>query len=228
MFNKYLLIAYASLAVSCQPKEEKTQAEAVVFNQALAEELAVMKETDQIAAYIPQGKYAELSEEQWKAFKDSVFTTHQKRLEIILNEYGFPGYDRVGKKGASDFWLMTQHSDYDPDFQKRVLVAMKAEVEKGNASAQDFGYLTDRVRLNTGRKQLYGTQLQYNTHICQAYPKPLSDSAQVNERRATIGLEPLEVYLNSMSELHFQMNKTRYEEKGITEAALYPLPSSQP
>jgi len=71
------------------------------------------------------------------------------------------------------------------------------------------------VLINTGQKQLYATQVMYNTDSCQAIPKPLSDSLNVNRRRIAIGLEPIESYLNTMSTMHFEMNKAGYENKGI-------------
>jgi hypothetical protein len=192
-----------------------------VFNQALAEELAGMVQTDQIAAYIPQGKYKALSPTQWKAFQDSVFTTHQQRAESIFSQYGYPGYDVVGKEGAQNFWLLVQHADHAPAFQQKVLAKMKTEVDKGNARPDHYALLVDRVQLNTGKPQVYGTQVTYNTQICQAYPKSLADSASVNERRKAVGLPPLEEYLNQMTQMHFEMNKESYSKQGIREPALY-------
>ncbi|MFT5751386.1 MAG: hypothetical protein ACI828_001623 [Flavobacteriales bacterium] len=55
----------------------------------------------------------------------------------------------------------------------------------------------------------------------QACPKKIADSATVNERRTSMGLEPLEDYLNSMSQSHFHMNKEYYAKKGITAPTLY-------
>ena len=193
------------------------------FNQALAEELASMAAIDQIAAYIPQGKYKELSLAHWNAFKDSVFTTHQKRLAEIFNAYGYPGFEVAGKEGSKNFWLMVQHSDYDPEFQQQVLAEMKLEVDKGNADPGNYGLLVDRVSLNTGNAQVYGTQVTYNTQICQAYPKTLADSTSVNERRKSIGLPPLEEYLNQMTQMHFEMNKDHYLRQGIKEPKLYKI-----
>ena len=43
----------------------------------------------------------------------------------------------------------------------------------------------------------------------------------MNERRKSIGLEPIEEYLNGMSEMHFEMNKDYYTSKGITKPTLY-------
>ena len=43
----------------------------------------------------------------------------------------------------------------------------------------------------------------------------------VNKRRKEIGLEPLEEYLNYMTEMNFEMNKEFYAKKGVTEPKLY-------
>jgi len=125
------------------PEVNRTEKK-VVFNQELADELKQMAEVDQIAAYIPQGKYKELSQEAWNAFKDSVFTTHQKRLNQIFEKYGFVGFDLASENGSNNFWLMVQHSDHVPDFQKKVLEQMKIQVEKGNAFPGNYGLLVDQ------------------------------------------------------------------------------------
>ena len=207
----------------CKEKtsEKKEIQKKVEFNQNLADELKKMAEIDQIAAYIPQGKYKELTSEQWNSFKDSVFTTHQKRLKEIFDKYGFVGFDLAGEEGSQNFWLMVQHSDHNPNFQKEVLEKMKVQVEKQNAEPSNYGLLVDRVNLNTGKPQIYGTQDDYNFDIAQAFPKNLADSANVNERRKSIGLEPIEEYLNQMTLMNFEMNKKLYLEKGITEPKLY-------
>ncbi len=216
------MLAFFLVCCNYKTKEDKMVEEPKVeFNQELANELEQMAKIDQIAAYIPQGEYKKLSKEEWKAFKDSVFRTHQKRLKEIVDHYGFAGYDLVGKDGSDNFWLMTQHSDHDPDFQNEVLELMEEEVLKDNATSRKYGLLVDRVNINTGKKQIYGTQVTYNMDICQAYPRSLEDSINVNKRRKAIGLPPIEEYLNDLSKMHFQMNKQYYDEKGITAPTLY-------
>lgn len=224
---KYLFAGafLAILSFACQPAavKEETGETNEEFDQKLAAELSEMKKVDQIAAFVPQGEYKSWSREKWESFKDSVFTTHQKRLEEIFEEIGFPGYDLVGKEGSTDFWLMVQHSDHVPDFQEKVLSQMKAQVDKGNADPANYGLLVDRVNLNTGKPQVYGTQVTYRAGICQAYSRDLADSANVNQRRKSIGLPPLEEYLNQMSEMHFEINKAVFLGEGITGPTLYPL-----
>ncbi|MDF0706458.1 MAG: DUF6624 domain-containing protein [Bacteroidota bacterium] len=221
----YYALFFCLLIASCKGKSsaEIEKEEKVVFDQSLADELERMAEVDQIAAYIPQGKYTEMSQEEWKSFKDSVFTTHQKRLTQIFDKHGFVGFDLAGENGSNNFWLMVQHSDHAPDFQKKVLQQMKIAVDHNNASPSNYGLLVDRVNLNTGLPQVYGTQVDYRFDVCQAFPKNLKDSANVNQRRSEIGLPPLEEYLNRMSKMHFEINKKIFLDKGIKGPKLYEI-----
>lgn len=162
MKAKLLLILIALSITSFVHGQKK------IFNKPLADSLAKWVVVDQIAAKMPEGEYAKLTRQQWNQFQDSVFTSHQKLLEKVFNKHGFPGFDLIGQKGSNNFWLMVQHCDKWPEFQQKILNAMKPEVLKKNADAKDFAYLTDRVNINTGKKQIYGTQLTYDTKLCQA------------------------------------------------------------
>lgn len=218
-------LAFGIIAImlsSCQPAKQSKETEYRTFRTELAEELKAMVEIDQIAAFVRKGEYTKLTDSEWEAFKDSVFTTHTMRLKEILQEFGYPGYDLVGKEGAQHFWLMVQHADKDVEFQMNVLRQLKAEVDKNNADPSNFALLTDRVQVNTGKKQVYGTQVTYN-QFGQAYPKALADSSEVNKRRAEVGLGPIEEYLNTMTLMHFEINKEQLQQAGITEPKLYPV-----
>ncbi|MGH1364795.1 MAG: DUF6624 domain-containing protein [Calditrichia bacterium] len=218
-----VVLGFLLTACDAEIPEKQSVEKDVTFNQELVDELEQMAKMDQIAVYIPQGKYKELSNTEWKSFKDSVLTTHQKRLKQLFDRYGFVGFDLAGEDGSHNFWLMVQHSDHTPEFQKEVLKSMEDEVAKGNAKASNFAYLTDRVRKNSGQKQIYGTQVTYNMQTGQAYPRSLEDSLNVNIRRKTMGLEPIENYLNQLTEMHFEMNKERYVNMGIIEPNLYKI-----
>tara|TARA_R110000765_G_scaffold7655_1_gene24968 strand:- start:193 stop:828 length:636 start_codon:yes stop_codon:yes gene_type:complete len=204
-------------------KHKTPESNEVSFNQDLADELQTMSVIDQIAANnaFPPSNYSSLSQEEWEVFKDSVYRTNQKRAKEIFDTYGFVGFDLAGKEGSKNFWLIVQHSDHNPKFQNEVLEKMKVQVDIKNAESRKYGLLVDRMNLNTGKAQIYGTQVTYNMNTGQAYPKKLADSTNVNKRRKSIGLEPIEIYLNDMSEMHFEMNKENYLKKGVTEPYLY-------
>ena len=224
--KNFLTLIFITLSfVGCKKEnnaeQKKNKEIKVVFNQDLSDKLATRANIDQTAAGVPPEKYKKLGLEKWRSYKDSVFRDNKKFLEKVLNKHGFPGIDLVGKQGTFDFWLMVQHCDFDPTFQKEVLQKMKIEVDKGNGIPRNYGLLVDRVNLNTGKKQIYGTQVTYRKETGQAYPKPLDDSLNVNKRRKAVGLEPLEEYLNHMTISHFEMNKENMIKRGITEPKLY-------
>jgi len=143
------------------------------------------------------------------------FARHQPLLEKIVRQYGYPGFRQVGEKSSDNFWLLVQHADAHPDFQRQVLRLMLPESKKKNASSSKFAYLTDRIAVNAGQLQEYGTQLTYRGMIngdfskVVAVPVSLRDPQNVDERRANIGLEPLQSYLNGMTEMTKQMNQRK-------------------
>lgn len=167
----------------------------------LKNELEEMVKTDQIA-----GSHWE---KEWDKYRDSVFTTHKLQVEKMFNKYSFLGFDKVGKDGSNNFWLIVQHSDKFPEFQKKILKAMDKEVKKGNANPNNYAYLYDRVEANASHKQLFGTQLDYEVETTgKAFPKfGLIDSVNVDKIRKEYNLEPLKDYLNQMTTMHYEMNK---------------------
>jgi hypothetical protein len=127
-----------------------------------------------------------------------------------VRQYGYPGSRQVGEKSSNNFWLLVQHADAHPDFQRQVLKLMLPEVKRKNANPSIFAYLTDRVAINTGQPEEYGTQVEYKgPGLGKVVPKSLRDAAYVNQRRATIGMEPLENYLAMMTQMHLEMNKPK-------------------
>lgn len=55
-------------------------------------------------------------------------------------------------------WLMIQHADRDPAFQQEMLVMLEPLAAQGEIERSDFAYLFDRVAVNAGRPQRYGSQ----------------------------------------------------------------------
>lgn len=178
-------------------------------------ELHQMKKSDQLAA--------SRWEEKWKKYKDSTFTSNTTRVEKIFNQYGFLGYNEIGEEASNIFWLIIQHSDKHPEFQKKILAQMALQVDKKNANATNFALLYDRVQVNAGLKQKFGTQLTYDVNKTgRAVPKiGILDSINVDLNRKHYDLEPYKNYLNQMTIMHFEMNEARYQKMGINKPQLY-------
>jgi hypothetical protein len=114
-------------------------------------------------------------------------------LKRVIETVGWPGCSLVGDDGAHAAWLLAQHADRDPDFQRRCLELLEWAVAEKEASPLDLAYMTDRVHVNSGTPQAYGTQLtaRDGRFVVQRLQAPDS----VDARRAAVGLEPLDDYL---------------------------------
>jgi hypothetical protein len=119
-------------------------------------------------------------------------------LKGIVNEIGWPAYSDVGKDGGEAAWLLVQHADADPKFQRQCLDLM-AELPKDEISQSNFAYLTDRVLLAEDQKQVYGTQ--FVAQDGKWVPAPLEAAESVDERRAEVGLPPLAEYAAMLEEM---------------------------
>jgi hypothetical protein len=137
--------------------------------------------------------------------KNMVKTDSMNSLEIrrIFYKYGFPNFDLVGQTGSEDFFIVVQHQDKFPVFQDSVLTSMKIEAEKGKASWANYAYLIDRVKINTGQLQIYGTQMQINKSNSSYEPKPVVEPDKLNVRRISVGLNTIEEYIAIMNEVYF-------------------------
>ena len=124
-------------------------------------------------------------------------------VEQLFEEFGYLGYDKVGKQGSNNFWLLVQHCDKHPNFQLEVLKAMEIQTRRGNASLADFAYLTDRVKVNLGQLQVYGTQMKLNGSSDSYEPKPVIDPENLNERRKLVDLITIEEYIKLMNERYY-------------------------
>jgi hypothetical protein len=119
------------------------------------------------------------------------------RMRQIIRVHGWPGRDEVGKDGLQAAFLIVQHADAAPDFQKQCLPLIRKAADRGEVPKEAVAMLTDRVRIAEGNKQLYGTQFTQNA-AGEWVPQPIEDAAHVDERRKRIGLPPLAEYAREL------------------------------
>lgn len=98
-----------------------------------------------------------------------------------------------GSTASRAAWLLAQHADHDPAFQQEVLDLIEPLARSGDIHRGNFAMLADRVAVHTGRPQTYGSQ-GHCTEDGWA-PRTIHDPERVDERRAEMGLEPIEDYV---------------------------------
>ena len=114
----------------------------------------------------------------------------------IVDELGWPTRTMVGDNGAQAAWLLVQHADHDVAFQRKCLGMMKPLVGQAQVFRGTVAYLTDRVLVNEGKRQVYATQFHTVGGLHQ--PRPMIDPVNVDKRRLAMGLTTLKEYTELM------------------------------
>ncbi|WP_224483861.1 DUF6624 domain-containing protein [Robertkochia aurantiaca] len=140
-------------------------------------------------------EYGRESEEYLKQYRTTWVTDSLNVIEVtkILDERGWLGPDVIGKNGSNALFLVIQHADLET--QKKYLPMLREAVELGNAQGGMLALLQDRVAMKSGEKQVYGSQIARD-ESGEFYVSPLLEPEKVNERRAAVGLGPIEEYVS--------------------------------
>ena len=117
------------------------------------------------------------------------------KITSILDKYGWLGPSVIGDDGNSTLFIVIQHAHLAT--QEKYLPMMREAVAKGNAKPRSLALLEDRVALREGRKQIYGSQVYVGLGPKEKYVLPLEDPANVDRRRAKVGLPRLADYLRN-------------------------------
>ena len=125
--------------------------------------------------------------------------TSTQYIEKLLDSYDWVDKERFGTTVSQHAWILVQHADDRPDLQARVLKNMELYLEKGHIKPANYAYLWDRVAVNTGRKQRYGTQPTWECTNGQLELQPLENPENVNQRRAQMNMDTVEEGLANMS-----------------------------
>lgn len=118
-----------------------------------------------------------------------VDSMNSHRVSDILDSYGWLGVEEVGETASNCLYLVIQHSDQKT--REKYLPMMREAVKKGKARAIDLAFLIDRVAVERGNKQMYGTQL-FRDRAGEFHFFPIEDELGVNIRRKNVGLNSIE------------------------------------
>jgi hypothetical protein len=115
------------------------------------------------------------------------------KVKAIVDKYSWLGVDVIGDQCNTALFMVIQHAD--PPVREKYLPVIREAVKEGRAQPRHLAMLEDRVAIYWGRKQRYGTQLRWDLRVNAFRLAPLEDPDHVDERRRSVGLPPLAVYL---------------------------------
>lgn len=126
---------------------------------------------------------------------ESLHIANAKELDAIIDAVGWPHRGIAGADGAEAAWLVAQHAISLPDFQRRVLRLLQENAN--DVPPAQIAMLEDRIRGFEGRPQLYGTQFDWDDNG-QLSAGAIEDAANVDQRRASVGLNSLQERTSEM------------------------------
>lgn len=180
-----------------------------VENPALRQELLKRFEQDQAIRNELISKGVEHPDKSILARMEVIDTANRERMRDIIRQYGWPGPELVGKDGTEAAFFLVQHADLP--FQKEVLPLVEKAYKSGSLSGQSYALLLDRVLVGEGKPQVYGTQAKRFEDWKGRQPalEPIEDEANVDQRRAEVGLFPLSEYREMLKRFYFPEDKRK-------------------
>ena len=122
------------------------------------------------------------------------------RLAQITAELaGWPGFAVVGRDGSGAAFLIAQHDIAAPALMRQNLDLLRRAVADGDADPAGLAYLEDRIRAFEARLQYYGTQLGWDDAGAFGVWPLIEDAGTVDERRAQLGLSPLQEHVSRVA-----------------------------
>lgn len=126
---------------------------------------------------------------------------NQKELVQLLNKYGWPTTSEVTEYAAAGAALIINHAPHE--MRVKYFPMLEAAFKKGEAQPLRYAKMKDRILVEEGQAQLYGTQLRFEKGKRVLYP--IKNPTHVDQRRKEIGLQSLKPYLKNRFNINWDV-----------------------
>ncbi len=119
----------------------------------------------------------------------------------ILDKDGWPS--NLSDKANQAIWIVINHSDLTS--REKYIGLVKAKAEEGILEKSEYAMLNDRILMEQGKPQIYGTQIKMSATVVgedltmQFYLWPVENPLSLDSLRATVGLTTIDEYLETSS-----------------------------
>ncbi|MCH2085214.1 MAG: hypothetical protein MK226_22710 [Saprospiraceae bacterium] len=115
----------------------------------------------------------------------------EKQVAGIIDRYGWLGISQVGRRANTALWAVLQHGTLAS--KKKYAPLLKESVLNSESQPQHYARLIDRMLINNGEPQLYGTQIDYEPAENPIFFS-IKEPEFINQRRAEIGLPDIQQF----------------------------------
>ena len=112
---------------------------------------------------------------------------NQELVISIIEKCGMPTLNEVTQEHMTAIWLGLQHTN--KKYRKKYFPMIEEAVKNGDLSKQQYALMKDRILMDEGKPQIYGSQIK-NGKLYK-----LENPETVNERRKKMGMKTIENYL---------------------------------
>ena len=137
------------------------------------------------------------------ALEEKNHIENERELLKLLDIYGWPTASSVTEYAAAGAALIINHTTYE--IRSQYYPMLEQAFNQGEAQPLRYAKMTDRLLVEEGKKQLFGTQWKFENS--GRVPHPIEEPEYVDKRRAEIGLGPLDVYLKERFDIEWKVDQ---------------------
>lgn len=137
------------------------------------------------------------------AMEEQNLKENETRLIELLDIHGWPTASAVTEYAAAGASLVINHTDYET--RSKYFPMLEKAFLAGEAQPLRYAKMKDRILVEEGKEQLYGTQIKFEG--LRKEPFPIQDPHSVDLRRAKIGLGPLGIYLKERFNIEWHVEQ---------------------
>jgi len=130
---------------------------------------------------------------------------NEELLPKLLDKYGWPTATEVTEYAAAGAALIINHADHALRF--KYFPMLEDAFQKGEAQPLRYAKMKDRLLVEGGKMQPYGTQMKFQNMT--RVPYPILDPEHVDQRRAKVGLGPLKPYLKKKFNIDWNVKQEK-------------------
>lgn len=134
------------------------------------------------------------------AMEEKLLKQNEEQLLKLLDLYGWPTTTEVTEYAAAGAALIINHTNYE--LRAKYFPLLEEAFFNGEAQPIRYAKMRDRLLVEEGQDQLYGTQIKFEN--LKKEPYPIKEPHLVDVRRAEVGLGPLGPYLKARFDIEWE------------------------